>query len=68
MLVLTRKIGQEIVIGGDIRIKVVAIEGGRVRIGIVAPKDVVVDRQEIYDRRKQWDGVPYSPTNLVGAV
>ena len=68
MLVLTRKIGQEIVIGDNIRIKVVAIDGGKVRIGVVASKDVVVDRQEIYDRRKQWDGVPFSPTNLVGAV
>jgi carbon storage regulator len=68
MLVLTRKIGQEIVIGDNIRIKVVAIDGGRVRIGVVAPKDVVVDRQEIYDRRKQWDGVPCSPTHLVVAV
>ena len=68
MLVLTRKIGQEIVIDGDIRIKVVAIDGGKVRIGGVATKDVVVDRQEIYDRRKQWDGVPFSPPNLVGAV
>ena len=52
--------------GNDIRIKVVAVDGGKVRIGIVAPKDVIVDRQEI--RRKQWDDAPSSPTNLVGAV
>jgi carbon storage regulator CsrA len=54
MLVLTRKIGQEIVIGGDIRIKVVAIDGGRVLIGIVAPEDVIVDRQEIHEKRPKW--------------
>jgi carbon storage regulator len=68
MLVLSRKVGEEIVIGNDIRIKVVAVDGGKVRIGIVAPKDVIVDRQEIHDRRKHWDHVPSSPTKLVGVV
>jgi carbon storage regulator len=68
MLVLTRKIGTEIVIGDDVRIKVLDIRGENVRLGIVAPEDVVVDRQEIHDRRKQWDHVPSSPTKLVGAV
>jgi carbon storage regulator len=60
MLVLTRKIGEEIVIGDDIRIKVVDIRGGKVRIGIVAPEDVIVDRQEIHDKRlnmlNEWAG------------
>jgi carbon storage regulator len=68
MLVLTRKIGTEIVIGDDVRIKVLDIRGEKVRLGIVAPEDVIVDRQEIHDRRKQWDHVPSSPTKLVGAV
>jgi carbon storage regulator len=56
MLVLTRKVGEEIVIGDNIRIKVVAVLGGKVRIGIVAPKDVTVDRQEVHDRRLEWAG------------
>lgn len=51
MLVLSRKVGEEIVIGDNIRIKVVESRGGKVRIGIVAPEDVVVDRQEIHERR-----------------
>jgi carbon storage regulator len=68
MLVLTRKIGTEIVIGDDVRIKVLDIRGEKVRLGIVAPEDVVVDRQEIHDRRKQCDHVPSSPTKLVRAV
>ena len=52
MLVLTRKLGEEIIIGEEIRITVVAIQGDRVRLGITAPKDTRVDRQEIHERRK----------------
>jgi carbon storage regulator len=51
MLVLSRKVGEEIVIGNDIRIKVLEIRGGKARIGIVAPEHVVVDRQEIQAKR-----------------
>lgn len=54
MLVLSRKVGEEIVVGSNIRITVVAIQGERVRIGITAPKDVTLDRQEIHDRKQQW--------------
>ena len=68
MLVLTRKIGEEIVIGDNIRVKILGILGGKVRIGIVAPEDVVVDRQEVHDRRKGWDGPASASANLVGAM
>jgi carbon storage regulator len=51
MLVLSRKAGEEVVIGNDIRIKVVEIQGGKVRIGIVAPEEVAVDRQEIHEKQ-----------------
>ena len=54
MLVLTRKVGEEIVVGSNIRITVVAIQGGKVRIGVSAPKDVTVDRQEIHDKKQEW--------------
>ena len=64
MLVLTRKIGEEIVIGDNIHIKVLAVDGGKVRIGIVAPKDVIVDRQEVHDRRMEWaDNAIYEPVS-----
>jgi carbon storage regulator len=46
------KIGEEIIIGEDIRLAVVAVPGDRVRLGITAPKDTRVDRQEIHERRK----------------
>lgn len=51
MLVLTRKVGEEIVIGGDIRVTVTAIQGERVRIGVTAPGDIRVDRAEVHVRR-----------------
>ena len=54
MLVLTRKIGEAIVIGASIRVTVVAISGGKVRIGIAAPKEVVVDRQEVHAIRQSF--------------
>lgn len=50
MLILTRRIGETIVIGDDIKVNVLGIKGGQVRIGIDAPKDVSVHRSEIADR------------------
>jgi carbon storage regulator len=50
MLVLSRKVGEAIVIGGGIRISVAEINGGRVRLAIDAPRSVRVDREEVHDR------------------
>jgi len=50
MLVLTRKPGEGFVIGDDITIKIIDMKGGGVRIGIEAPQDKKIYRQEIYDR------------------
>jgi carbon storage regulator len=52
MLVLTRKVGEVIVINGVIRIKIVGAKGKQVRVGISAPPDVVVDRAEVAYRRE----------------
>lgn len=51
MLVLTRKEGESIVADGGITFTVLAVIGGKVRIGVEAPKDVVVDRLEIHERK-----------------
>ncbi len=53
MLVLTRKAGEGIVIGDDIRITVVELKGGGVRIGIDAPRSTKVHRLEVFERIKQ---------------
>ena len=50
MLILTRKIGECITIGDHIRVYVVGIRGKQVRLGIEAPSDAVVHREEIYQR------------------
>lgn len=52
MLVIGREVGEVITIGDDIRIKVVAVEGGMVRFGISAPREVIVNRSEIHERIK----------------
>jgi carbon storage regulator len=54
MLVLTRRPGETIVINGDIQVSVVALQGGKVRIGIDAPDWVTVDRQEVHQRRGEF--------------
>ncbi len=50
MLVLTRRINQSIMIGDDVEVTVLAVSGEKVRIGIDAPQDVPVFRQEVYER------------------
>jgi carbon storage regulator len=58
MLVLTRRIGEEIVIDNRIRVTVVSIDGGKVRLGISAPPEVRVDRQEVHERRREFAAQP----------
>lgn len=52
MLVLSRKIGETIIINNHIRITVVTIRGGHVRLGIAAPDEVTVDRLEVHEKRR----------------
>ena len=64
MLVLTRKLGQSIVIGDEVEVVVLEVRGEQVRIGIKAPKNVSVHRKEIYDQIHDADGLPESEPSV----
>jgi len=55
MLILTRRVGETLMIGDEVTVTVLGVKGNQVRIGVNAPKDVAVHREEIYDRIKKED-------------
>jgi len=50
MLLLTRKVGEKLKIGDDVTVSVLGVKGGQIRIGIDAPRDVKVDREEVFQK------------------
>ncbi len=60
MLILTRRVGETVMIGDDVTVTVLGVKGNQVRIGVNAPRDVAVHREEIFERikREEQDGVP----------
>ena len=55
MLILTRRVGETLMIGDDVAVTVLGVKGNQVRIGVKAPKDVTVHREEIYERIREED-------------
>jgi carbon storage regulator len=56
MLILTRRVGETVVIGDEVQVTVLGVKGNQVRLGVTAPRDVSVHRQEIYERIQKEQG------------
>lgn len=66
MLVLTRRLGETLIIGDDVNVTVLGIRGNQVRLGFNAPKTVEVNREEVYLRKKQEEKLQSStPSRLM---
>jgi carbon storage regulator len=53
MLILTRRVGETVMIGNDVTVTVLGVKGNQVRVGVNAPRDVAVHREEIFERIKR---------------
>lgn len=58
MLILTRRVGETLMIGDEVTVTVLGVKGNQVRIGVNAPRDVAVHREEIYERIKREQAAP----------
>jgi carbon storage regulator len=59
MLILTRRPAESLVIGENVTVTVLEIQGGRVRLGVNAPRDIVVNREELCEKTRRKDRMPY---------
>jgi carbon storage regulator len=70
MLILTRRVGETVMIGNDVTVTILGVKGNQVRVGVNAPRDVAVHREEIFERikREEQDGGGATTTASARAV
>ena len=69
MLILTRRVGETVMIGNEVTVTVLGVKGNQVRIGVNAPKDVAVHREEIYERiKREEDGGDAHPAGASARI
>lgn len=69
MLILTRKVGETVVIGDEVTVTVLGVKGNQVRLGVNAPREVAVHREEIFDRiRREKSEQEARQPKLVGGA
>jgi len=66
MLILTRRIGETVMVGDEVTVTVLGVKGNQVRLGISAPKTVPVHREEIYIRIKREEAIASATAGITG--
>ena len=66
MLVLSRKVGEKVIIDGCITVTVVAVDGNKIRLDITAPPEVRIDREEVHRQRMEFAEIEVNAEELVG--